>query len=224
MLSATEKTAAASLLEQEIFDDARIELKGACVLVRSALPLSLYAKLLQMMPVDFEQNLDTARILGGVDALGRPEDLAALGEAHRDDAMHRVLAELGPKIADLGPEAVEWLAMGRQGMSSLALFSLLSGVYPSWGKGADVLPALPRDAADFARCRLMLEAIPALAARLPALGARTDDARLVGWCALARLWDSFCAEQDAETPHWRERRGMPRVLNERLSVLNKGAR
>ncbi|MEJ7686162.1 MAG: hypothetical protein WKG52_03715 [Variovorax sp.] len=100
------------------------------------------------------------------------------------------------------PDAIRWLAAGEQGLSSLALFTLLSGIRPRHyrGNGFD----LPADAGEFRRCRLLLEQAPSLGCKLPALAQRVADPALAAWAALAEAWRDLCIQIDHELPEWRE--------------------
>lgn len=114
------------------FNDPRIVYRGNCILVTEGVSLTVLTKLLKALSGDQKMCPHTARVLGVHTAIGQSKDLDALCEAGRDEALARVRAELTGELAaaGLGDDALRWLAIGRQGKSSLALFSLLSGVHP----------------------------------------------------------------------------------------------
>jgi len=89
------------------------------------------------------------------------------------------------------PGLSAWIAGGEFGASSEFIVSALTGALRTF-------EASPRDPADLRRCRLLLEAVPALQADF-------DRMRLCSrtWAGLVDAWPELCALMDEECPDWR---------------------
>ncbi len=141
-----------------------------------------------------------ARMAGAVIAAGLPEALGALRERLTANARLQASAD----APNAPPGAVEWLATGERGLSSEALFSCLTGIAVSSARDRK---CHPHDPADFRRCRLMLEAIPALKDKL----GKALSLSPVWWYFITR-WAELCKVMDEETPDWRAARGSSPLL------------
>lgn len=97
----------------------------------------------------------------------------------------------------LSDDLVNWLSTGERGLSSEAIVHHLTG-FPI--NGSFGCSCHPLDPSDFRRCRLLLEAVPALAPRLGEMAAVSPT-----WAALVRAWPEMCACFDQEVPQWRRR-------------------
>jgi len=197
----------------------KILLREGCRIVYGHMPLLDWLRMLKQAS-DFDVlHPEVARMLGATAVLGPPQGLARIREQEAPAAMGRVRAQLGRAARRLSPEAIRWLAAGEQGLSSLALFTLLTGIRPQHYGG----PALdlPHDAGEFRRCRLLLEQVPTLQRALEALARRVGDHELVSWAALAETWDDLCAQMDHEWPDWRERAGRAPGVNAMLACFHE---
>lgn len=92
--------------------------------------------------------------------------------------------------------AIRWLAEGERGISSNAIFEVLTGYKATgrWGLGH------PRDPDDFRRCELLLSAVPDL---------RDEMHNMVNvspvWANLVRDWDKIKGMILEEAPNWEGR-------------------
>jgi hypothetical protein len=116
-------------------------------------------------------------------------------------------------VVNLPAGAVAWLANGERGVSSEAIFSHLTGLQISrlWSSP-------PWDPDDLRRCRLLLQAIPALRADLPRMAELGPE-----WAAIVGAWDELCALMDAESPDWSDGRGGAPRTSARMQALLDGA-
>ena len=179
---------------------------GGCKLVKGPWPLTLLSLLLKDLPQHAVMDPHVARVTGSSLAVGCPQQLQALLDDPliQQQALERVEA-LAP---NLPAPAKRWLALGHQGESSQAMFQHLSG--HDIGAGL----AHPFDASDMARCRLLLEQVPELHARLDRMAAVSP-----AWASLAAAWDELCALMDLESPQWREFTGRAPRTTERMRAL-----
>lgn len=67
-----------------------------------------------------------------------------------------------PPHATITPEMIQWLANGRRGLSSEAVFSWLTGMNCFNPCQSDSQTAYPRDASDFERCVNLMNQCPTL--------------------------------------------------------------
>lgn len=96
-------------------------------------------------------------------------------------------------IVVLPPGANEWLAQGERGVSSLAIFTVMTGLNVASGWG--LWP--PADPSDLRRCELLLRAVPEFRGRLPEMASVSPV-----WKRLVGTWDELIATMDAESPGW----------------------
>lgn len=136
---------------------------------------------------------DTARMAGANLAAGTPEALAALRQRLTAGAL-QAQQEATP---GLSMAAAQWLASGERGLSSEFMFQHLTGIQTLRDHWADE-PRHPSDPADLRRCRLLLEQVPELQAKLPLMAKASRP-----WAALIASWEQICATMDEETPQWR---------------------
>jgi hypothetical protein len=83
--------------------------------------------------------------------------------------------------------ALRWVAGDHVGLSSMAIFSHMTGVRPRRGW------AHPWDPDDLSRCLRLLRAVPAWRARIPEMARRSKT-----WKALSARWDEIerCMENE----------------------------
>ncbi|MDR6534492.1 hypothetical protein [Variovorax soli] len=197
----------------------RILQREGCTIVYGHMPLGSWLRLLRQASDLHVLHADVARMLGATAVLGPPEGLARLREQEAAAATGRVRAQLGRAARRLDAQAVRWLAAGEQGLSSLALFTLLTGVRPPHYGGAAL--DLPGNAQQFRRCRLLVEQVPSLQPALRQLARRVADPELVSWAALAETWKDLCAQMDHEWPAWRTQPGRAPGVNAMLACFHE---
>jgi hypothetical protein len=197
----------------------RIAQREGCTILYGHMPLGAWLRLLRGASDLHVLHADLARMLGATAVIGPPEGLARIRVQETAAAMGRVRAQLGRAARRLDPEAVRWLAAGEQGLSSLALFTLLTGVRPRHYGGSAL--DLPRDAQEFRRCRLLLEQVPSLQRALLRLARRVADPELVSWAALAEAWPDLCRQMDHEWPLWRTQPGRAPGVNAMLECFHQ---
>ncbi|WP_077000026.1 hypothetical protein [Variovorax sp. KK3] len=197
----------------------RIAQREGCTILYGDMPLGAWLRLLRGASDLHVLHADVARMLGATAVIGPRDGLARLRAQETAAAMGRVRAQLGRSARRLDPEAVRWLAAGEQGLSSLALFALLTGVRPRHygGSGLD----LPRDVQEFRRCRLLLEQVPSLRRGMSRLARQVADPELVSWAALAEAWPDLCAQMDHEWPQWRDHPGRAPGVNAMLECFQQ---
>lgn len=167
--------------------------KGSVFLHFDTLTPAQMTQITEILGGDAVIDTDTARLAGATFAFGSPDALDSLKARLLPDARSRVATD----FPDLPAGAAEWLATGEQGLSSKTIFFHLSGHRPP-GSGAWRLDHHPHDPADLRRCRLLLDAVPDFAARLPEMAEVSP-----AWAALVPRWAAICAQMDAEAPEWR---------------------
>lgn len=108
------------------------------------------------------------------------------------------------------PDLLGWLANGERGISSDTIVQHLTGIKTlgNWGKD------IPYDPADLRRCRLLLERVPALRERFPAMASCS-----AAWERFVERWDELCALFDAECPDWRDGKGEAQQTYELMTRL-----
>jgi hypothetical protein len=174
--------------------------EGGCTLVFGALPLSALGRLLPAKQKSKGIVLDpnVARMAGANLAWGAPADLARARDRYRDSAIRRTRAT----YLKMDENAVRWMAVGEQGLSSLAIFWNVYGDH--WESQEEALPKeCPYDPDDLRRCRLLLEQVPSVQERF----ARVMPNVSPTWARLVERWDELCATMDAEAPQWRDAGG-----------------
>lgn len=165
--------------------------RNGCRLITGALPLNAFSMLSKDLPKESVVDPHAARILGVSFAFGPAAALAQMiaDPEVLDQARKRVAAE--SDRLGLSPDAREWLATGRQGTSSMTIFSRMTG--KTVGEEDH-----PHDTGDFGRCRRLLEAVPEFRARLHEMASVS-----LVWAELVECWDELCALMDEEAPNWR---------------------
>lgn len=176
----------------------RVEVKDDCRIVYGMIPLSDLASILKGMSKKAVMDIELCTRLGATMVAGLPENLEKLRANTPAKSFDSDLTR------QIGEGAARWAASGRVGVSSNHLLYTLTGFNAmAWLRGQDPKSKAevghPHDAADFRRCRFLLEAEPALRSRLPELS-KTHPV----WAALVPRWDELCAIMDSESPDWRE--------------------
>lgn len=167
---------------------------GRCRLIKGSVPISAFMNLSKGMSKDAVLDPHAARLLDVTYAIGTPDDLKVLSSDPAVIAAARQRAQvLG---AGLSKDAIEWLAIGQQGVSSLTIFQRLTG------KNVTDHERHPSDPADFDRCRLLFEQVPEFSARKGELSIISPV-----WANLVAEWGSLCALMDSEVPGWRSGQG-----------------
>ena len=113
---------------------------------------------------------------------------------------------------------VEWLAGGRRGLSSDQIVTSLTGLDALGERWGDYAPHHPHDPADLARCRRLLDAVPALKREFHRMAAVSKE-----WAALVPVWDELCALMDEEAPDWERGKGEAPRTFERMQELRRTA-
>ena len=172
--------------------------QSGCKIVTGDFPISAFGSLTQNMSDKAVVDTDLARMMGATLVLGDPENILKLRADTLAVARKRTYIESENLV--LSQNAKEWLATGKRGSSSEAMFFHFTG----YGSGAKCTPI---DPFDFARCRLLLENVPEFIPLLPAMSEVSAQ-----WAALVEHWDEVSNLMDAEVPHWRnEMRSAPRT-------------
>ena len=193
-----------------------VETQG-CRLIYGKIPLRSAKTMLSGMSRNAVMDTDAARMFEATFVVGKKRDLDVLKNSARAAAIARVRHACAAN--GLSEAAIEWLAIGQQGRSSVSLFWLLSGVRPR-SEAADLKDVLPLDLSDFMRCRRMLEEVPDLAeAMTPSIGVE-------GWPRWSWMlggWGALCATMDLESPQWRQHVGKAPIAGEMLEALRLDA-
>jgi hypothetical protein len=114
----------------------------------------------------------------------------------------------------LSPEAVDWLANGKRGISSNTIFTHLTGIDAMGGWGGR---SHPHDPADLWRCRLLLEQVPEFGERLCEMKTASPV-----WARLVAKWGELCALMDREAPNWRNGEGFAPDTYHAMRLLIEG--
>lgn len=171
--------------------------QGGCRLIKGSIPLSSTSVMTQGMPKDAVVDAHAARLLDVTFAIGSPADLELLCASPKViEAAFQRARVIGVGLPE---DAIQWLATGRHGQSSLAIFQTLAGTQLVGRHAASYHPG---DPSDLGRCRLLLEQVPSFASRLSAMSALSPV-----WADLVFCWDELCEEMDNEAPDWREGKG-----------------
>jgi len=171
--------------------------RGGIRIINGELPITVFVALTQQLSADAVFDTDLARMLGATNVFGSPDEINVL----KSDPQVRREALAREQARGFPSEHTIWLALGERGRSSNAMFRVLSGASTDSGDrhGDD---AHPLDPADFRRCRLLLEQVPALRKDLSRMAAVSPV-----WKALVDHWDELSRTMDEETPQWRVRAG-----------------
>lgn len=126
---------------------------------------------------------DVARMAGATFVIGDP---VPLDEIFKRLSLYAI-DQQKHKTPDLSFSAIEWLACGRRGNSSNAMFTVLTGVNAMSDQEADWhAVAHPYDPDDLDRCLGLLHAMPELRAELPKMASVSPS-----WAALIKHWDAI---------------------------------
>lgn len=154
-------------------------------------PINWMGKAAEVAGADAVFDSDAARITGANIVVGNPAAISKL----------RALLDRGALLdaqaanPGMSPEAVQWLTLGERGSSSNTIFQRLTGMkVTTQAERTDH----PYDFGDFRRCRLLLEAVPALVPLLPQMAEVSTS-----WKHLIGCWDDICLAMDEEAPDWR---------------------
>lgn len=134
---------------------------------------------------------DVARMAGANFAIGGREALADLRA--RLEAGAKLYIEEEMRGLSLPAGAAEWLASGERGSSSNTMFSVLTGVVAC----RDGYYSYPLDPSDLRRCRLLLDAVPALKLVLQDMRHTSSE-----WAGLIDAWQEICTTMNEEAPDW----------------------
>lgn len=178
----------------------RVVNRDGCTLLYGDVPALQLCALMKAADEESDERAiiatDLARMAGANFAWGSPESIKALSAALADGALRNSQAA----HPDADPALVKWLAIGERGASSDAIVNHLTGLLG--GDDYDDRFAHPWDTADFRRCQLLLDQVPAL------VGPFRERMHTLSpvWSRLAANWDDICASLDHEIPGWREGR------------------
>ena len=215
----TAPTSAKSPAEATAQAPYKIQIREGCTIVYGNMPLGAFLKLMREAQDTDLLDASAARMLGATAVIGPRDGLVNIRNQASTSATTRVRAQLGGLARRLDADAVRWLATGDQGLSSMALFTLLSGIRPPH-HGSDALD-LPSDAAELRQCRLMLEQVPSLRAQMAVLAGRTREPEVAAWAALAESWDDLCRQMSHEVPDWRQGVDRAPAVNAMLACFHQ---
>ena len=171
-----------------------IEHHANCVFITGAVPAAAFPVLSKLAPEGSVMDPDVARICGVTFALGLPEDLAELHKSRAASAETRARIN-NPGLSEA---ATKWLASGKRGVSSEAIFTHLTGVKCSRDSGFE---AIPYDPSDFRRCQLLLEQVPELQPLFHRMAEVSPE-----WEVLVQVWPDIIKAMDREATGWRDGR------------------
>jgi hypothetical protein len=167
---------------------------GIVVLGFGPQSMDFFAKAVKMCGKDAVVDPTVAHMAGANLAAGSRGALDALRARLAAGSIEAAKRET--EGAGLPPGAVEWLGSGERGISSNAMFTVLTGT--SAMRDERDCPDHPHDPDDFRRCELLLDAVPALRGRL----ALMRDVSPV-WAALVDAWPEIVHTFDGECNGWR---------------------
>ncbi len=188
-----------------------VERRQGCTLVFGAIPTSDLVRLMQPAVAAYDPegqpvhtadepvvSIQLAELAGASFAWGQPPDVQALTEQLQDEkiraAQQAGTEDAAPAQASFSPNAQAWLAKGRRGLSSCAMFGKFTGVRPGMLRDEDGWPH-PHDPDDLLRCLKLLRDVPEFAPRMPEMAACS-----ASWAALCEAWDELVALMSVELP------------------------
>ncbi len=180
--------------------------ESGCTLIFGSIPVDDFVALTKTASQTDVADTQLAMVAGASVAFGPAE---ACRELKARYAQERAVA-LATAYPELPHAAITWVAHGEHGLSSLAIFRRMTRVVP-YPIRAGNESAYPHDAADFRRCRLLLEQVPEWRARLAEMREVSPD-----WDRLIEEWDALCESLDTETPDWRTSEGQAPVTSARI--------
>lgn len=169
--------------------------RHGCTVISGQLPLRDMATILQRATPGSIMDPQAANMLGAVLVFGTPPNLAKL-KADQEVVTMALERENQIERPGVSQELRQWLAIGERGASSESIVSHLTGL-PGLHQGEH-----PHDMDDFRRCRLLLEQVPELAARVHELSAISP-----AWAGIAPAWRKICEHMDQEAPDWQNKIG-----------------
>lgn len=172
-------------------DTHREEQRGNCIILYGKIPIERIATLVEVLPKDSVMDLHVSRLLGATLAMGPADEMMAI--SLDPDVLAKARERSAAELAGISlPDgALEWHATGQRGSSSDTIFHHLLGL-PFNGH------SMPADTADLRRCRLLLEQVPAFAAKFHDMAEVSG-----GWTELVGRWSEITALMDDENPDWR---------------------
>lgn len=192
-----------------------VEYVNNCVVLRGLVPLDIMSSVLKKSDPDAVICPRLGIMMGATMVIGLRDDLDALISI---TPRKRLPTHLALK---LGAEVSAWVEEADIGSSSTFLLWTLTGFNAmKWYETgepllAPVSCAHPKDPADFARCRRLLESDTTFAARLPKVAPSSRE-----WDLLVQNWSELCREMDFETPNWRTSpRAAPRTYGLMSEIL-----
>lgn len=200
----------------------RIEQRGDCFFLYGALPIGLFNKIVGLAPSGSVMSTTLARVMGANIAFGPSDQVAEIINLNRFSAtaQARKLYENATvrkeyPFTSLSDKAIQWLAIGEHGRSSVAMFNHLTGVSPRGMNESDAA-AHPLDPDDFRRCRLLIEQVPELLTQISMMSSISQV-----WAALVGQWAEICEAMDQESPNWRARSGKANTAHELIEQCLK---
>ncbi len=191
-----------------MIEDVIITRRDGCTLVKGSLSPDVLMALVKEHPKGAEFSPDVARLAGAGWAIGLPEDL---------DRLRATLAEQAPRPwhEGLSQGAIEWLAVGKQGLSSASLFFKATGVRPRVLRDDKEATYHPVDPADLNRCLLLIAMAPEIADALPRMREVSPE-----WAVLVDHWDELTTLFHEEAgPDWSKARSAHRTFQRMQALL-----
>lgn len=171
--------------------------EGIVILHFGPAPMDFLSKAAKLAGRDAVVDPQAAQMAGAVIAAGPREALDALKARLTAGSIEHAKGQT--RGLGLPAGAAEWLGAGERGISSNTMFTVLTGVDAMSGYWRQ---DHPYDPSDFRRCRLLLEAVPALAPLLPNMRNASPQ-----WAALVDAWEDICRAMNEEAPNWRGAHG-----------------
>ena len=198
-----------------------IKEENGCTFVFGAMPIDAFVRLTGGYDKAVVLDTDLARMAGANFAWGKPADIQRAKDRYREPAINRVRNE--PRPFELDEAAIQWLAVGEQGRSSLAIFWRINAHlrFPDAKTPMESI-AYPLDPSDLGRCRKLLEQVPSVNEKFAqVMGTMAGPV----WAGLVENWECLCATMDREAPAWRDGKGTAeetyRLMKEIIAEVEK---
>lgn len=159
----------------------RVENRDGCTVVYGQIPVCDLVPILEEYGAGGVLDTHLADMLDANVAVGYPEALAREREKATPACLEAATSRYGESA--LSHEAVRWLAIGEQGMSSRAMFAYLTGISPPRSCTHDNRATLPTDADDFSRCYRLYQDVPEVRERFEQLASLSPQ-----WASLVAQW------------------------------------
>lgn len=188
-----------------------------CIVVKNNIPLDALASIMKKAPKNAIMDTDLARMLDALIVIGTKEQTESL----KKKLSNPNLLSTTKKYASCGLSnpAIEWLANGEQGLSSMAMFYAITGARPERLHDGDEA-AHPWDPADLRRCRLLAEHVPEINDGIGKVASLSPV-----WNRLIKAWDEICRKMDEESPDWRSNHGTcPETYKIMKNIINNNDR